>query len=170
MSPAAKTMNWVRNFVLKYTLCPFAFKPYEEGRVEAVSCQETDEEQAFYWALTQVQGFVDAQNEIATTLLVFPETLADFSDFLDFVHATEDALAETGADALVQLAHFHPDYVFAGVPPADPGNLTNRAPFPVVQLLRVDAMAAAIASYPDVENIPERNIARMREEFGSETE
>lgn len=158
-------MAWVRDFVLKYALCPFAFRPYEEGRVNAITCTATEEEGAFFWTLTQVQAFVEAQNEVATTLLVFPEALAEFSDFLDFVYAFEDALAETGADALVQLAHFHPYYTFAGVPPDDPGNLTNRAPYPVVQLLRVDAMAAAIASYPDVENIPERNIERMREVF-----
>ena len=40
-------MAWVRDFVLKYALCPFAFKPYEEGRVNAVSCPATDEEAAF---------------------------------------------------------------------------------------------------------------------------
>lgn len=160
-------MAWVRDFVLHYALCPFAFRPYEEGRVNALACQSQDAEEAFFWALTQVQGFVVEQNEIATTLLVFPETLTEFEDFLDFVYAFEEALAETGADSLVQLAHFHPNYVFAGVPPDDPGNRTNRAPYPVVQLLRVDAMAAAIAAYPDVENIPERNIARMREAFGA---
>lgn len=159
-------MEWVRDFVLKYSLCPFAFRPYEEGRVNAVSCPAANEEEAFFWALTQVQSFVDGAGGMATTLLVFPETLLDFELFLDFVYTFEETLKETGADALVQLAHFHPDYVFAGVPPDDPGNRTNRAPFPVVQLLRVDAMAAAIATYPGVENIPERNIARMRKEFG----
>ena len=158
-------MAWVRDFVLKYALCPFAFKPYEEGRVNAVSCPATDEEAAFFWALTQVQHFLDKQSVVATTLLVFPTTLREFETFLDFVYTFEETLAETGADSLVQLAHFHPNYVFAGVPPADPGNRTNRAPHPVVQLLRVDEVAAAIATYPDVENIPERNIARMREEF-----
>ncbi|MEM6769251.1 MAG: DUF1415 family protein [Bacteroidota bacterium] len=167
MTPATATMDWVRDFVLKHALCPFAFRPYEEGRVAAVSCPDVEEEEAFFWALTQVQGFADQQSEVATILLVFPEVLADFSTFLDFVYTFERALADTGADALVQLAHFHPNYVFAGVAAEDPGNRTNRAPYPVVQLLRVDAMAAAIAAYPDVEEIPVRNVEKMRKLFSA---
>jgi hypothetical protein len=135
--------------------------------VEVVELREADEAAAFYAALAQVQRLVEEQ-AVETTLLVFPgDLLADFGTFLDFVYTFEDALAETGADELVQLAHFHPDYRFADVPADDPGNLTNRAPFPVVQLLRVDSVAAAVAGYGDVEGIPERNVARMREVYGN---
>lgn len=162
MSPAAATMQWVQDFVIRHALCPFAARPFEQGRVAAVLVEETEEEAAFYAALTQVQKLVGEQSEVETTLLVFPELLADFDTFLDFVYTFEEALAESGADELVQLAHFHPDYRFEGVAADDPGNLTNRAPFPVLQLLRVDSVAAAVAAYPDVEGIPERNVARMR--------
>ncbi len=166
MSPAAATMEWVRDFVIKHALCPFAARPYAAGRVVAIEIRAKNEEAAFMEALAQVQNLVAEQSEVETSLLVFPDLLAEFAAFLDFVYAFEEALAEAGADEVIQLAHFHPDYRFAGVPADDPGNRTNRAPFPVLQLLRVDSVAAAIEHYPDVEKIPERNVALLRRMYG----
>lgn len=168
MTAAEATLQWVETFVIHHALCPFAAAPFRAGKVTAVEIDADDEEEAFYAALTQVQTLLDEQvDTLETTLLVFPtDLLTDFSTFLDFVYTFEDALAETGADELVQLAHFHPDYCFEGVPEDDPGNRTNRSPFPVVQLLRTASVAVAVAAYPDVEAIPERNVARMREVFG----
>ena len=165
MSPAEVTMNWVRDFVIKHSLCPFAALPFEQGRVVAIELEAADEEGAFYAALTQVQRLVEEQSEIETILLVFSKLLGEFETFLDFVYTFEEALAETGADELVQLAHFHPNYQFEGVAEDDPGNRTNRSPFPILQLLLVSSVAAAVAEYPDVEGIPERNVALMREIF-----
>jgi len=167
MSAVRETLEWVENFVIKHTLCPFAARPFAEGRVAVVELHGTDEAQAFYAALAQVQKLVEEQ-ETETTLIVFPGgLLAKFETFLDFVYTVEDALLETGADELVQLAHFHPDYRFADVPADDPGNRTNRSPHPVVQLLRVDSVAAAVAGYADMEDIPGRNVERMRALFGN---
>lgn len=160
-------MNWVRDFVIKHGLCPFAALPFEQGRVVAVTMEAADEAAAFYAALTQVQKLVEEQSKVETILLVFPELLGEFETFLDFVYTFEDALAETGADELVQLAHFHPNYRFEGVAADDPGNRTNRSPFPILQLLLVSSVATAVAGYPDVEGIPERNIARMQSLFGA---
>ena len=168
MTATETIMNWVRDFVIRYALCPFAAVPFQRGRVGAEEIMAADEEEAFYAALAQVQSLLEEHpDKLETTLLVFPtRLLADFSVFLGFVGALEDALAETGADELVQLAHFHPDYRFEGVAADDPGNRTNRSPFPVVQLLRTGSVAAAVAAYPAVDLIPEQNVARMREEFG----
>lgn len=169
MSPAEQTMAWVQDFVIKHALCPFAATPFREGRVVASPIVAEDEAAAFYAALAQVQGLLDVPpGQVETILLVFPgELLADFDTFLDFVYTFEETLAEAEADELVQLAHFHPDYCFADVAADDPGNRTNRAPFPVIQLLRTDSVATAVANYPDVEGIPERNVDRMRVLFGN---
>lgn len=167
MSPAATTLDWVENFVIRHALCPFAAQPFRNGAVTTATCTVAGAEESFFWALAQVQGFVTGDAEPETTLLVFPDQLPGFTTFLDVVYALEDALEETGADNLVQLAHFHPDYRFAGAEPTDPGNRTNRSPYPVIQLLRVDSVAAAVSSYPDVEAIPARNVQRMHELFGN---
>lgn len=168
MSATEQTLKWVEDFVIKHALCPFAAMPFRAGRVGAVEVKAQDEEEAFYAALAQVQALLEEEPAtLETTLIVFPGSLlASFETFLDFVFTFEDALSETGADELVQLAHFHPNYCFEGVVEDDPSNRTNRAPFPVVQLLRTGSVAAAVASYPDAEGIPERNIDRMQEVFG----
>jgi hypothetical protein len=101
-------------------------------------------------------------NKVMTTLIVYPNALTDFYDFLDFIEAMETEMSNVQADELVQLAHFHPDYQFGGVPSNDPANATNRSPFPVIQLLRVEEMSQAIDAYPDVDGIPDRNVALLR--------
>ena len=163
MSPAEATRAWVTDFVVRLGLCPFAARPLREGRVAYVTCPEEAPEAAFYWAGTQVQGFItDGRAATETSLLIFPRGLDDFDAFLDFVDEVEFFLDDSGAASFVQLAHFHPLYCFADVPEHDPGNATNRSPYPVVQLLRVDSVTAAVEGYPDVEGIPARNVALLR--------
>ncbi|OAV46269.1 DUF1415 family protein [Lewinella sp. 4G2] len=163
MSPADAVLRWVETFVLRHGLCPFAAVPWRKGLVSAEVLEAEDIETLFYSALSQVQSFVGKErSKVETTLLVVPHLLADFETFLDFVFTFEEALAETGAAELVQLAHFHPDYQFEGLEFEDQANLTNRSPWPVVQLLRVESVAEAVAGHPDVEGIPGRNVARMR--------
>ena len=59
------------------------------------------------------------------------------------------------------MASFHPQYQFAGTQPEDAENFSNRSPYPLLHILREDSLDRAIATYPDVDQIPERNIARM---------
>lgn len=156
-------MAWVEQFVIAHGLCPFAARPWKAGRVQAATIEAPDVEAAFYAALTQVQGFVErSDRDVETLLLVLPQHLESFYVFLDFLYTFEGTLEETGANAVVQLAHFHPEYQFANVPADDPGNRTNRSPHPVIQLLRVDSVAKAVAAYPDTDMIPERNIEKMK--------
>ena len=163
MSPADATLHWVEHFVIHHGLCPFAARPFRESRVVAVTQGSNDVETCFNWALTQVKKLVETEpGKVETSLLVFPSALSEFTDFLDFVDTFEGVLDDAGATELVQLAHFHPDYQFAGVDYDDPGNGTNRSPFPVIQLLRVGSVAAAVAGYPHVEKIPERNVELLR--------
>lgn len=158
------TRHWVETFVLKHNLCPFAAKPMLENTVLFTSCEEAvDEEALAQHFLAQIMHLIERPaTEVMTTLIVYPHALVDFYEFLDFIEAIEDMMSQVKADELVQLAHFHPHYIFGGVPPDDPANATNRSPFPVIQLLRVAEMAAAIEAYPHVERIPDRNVALLR--------
>lgn len=163
MSPTKATRHWIENFVIRHNLCPFAAGPMRLQRVRFAEAPSNDFdalirhylEEALY--LTEVPA-----TEVMTSLIIYPDALADFEDFLDFKVAVEDINEQAGLPAIIQLAHFHPQYRFAGVPADDPANATNRSPFPVLQLLRVDEMSKAIDAFPDVENIPDRNIALLR--------
>ena len=63
---------------------------------------------------------------------------------------------------VLQVASFHPHYQFAGTEPDDAENLTNRAPFPILHLLREDSVDRAVAAYPEPDAIIERNIETVR--------
>ena len=82
---------------------------------------------------------------------------------------TADALLEdAGLRGFIQLAHFHPDYRFAGEPENALSHYTNRSPLPTIHLLREAMITRALAAYPDPENIPVRNIATL-ESLGRNT-
>src|SRR5690606_38044548 len=88
----------------------------------------------------------------------------DYNDFLDQADAAVDAL---GLEGEIQVASFHPDYRFAGTDPDDPGNLTNRSPYPMLHLLREESVERAVEAFPDPDAIVDRNIATL-EKLGAE--
>ncbi len=84
-----------------------------------------------------------------TALLVFPhETFSSFENFLIMVSDIEDMIKEDGLDSKIQLATFHPSYMFTdSANDKDVTNYTNRSPWPTLQLLRVDDVTKAIESF-----------------------
>ena len=96
-----------------------------------------------------------------TTLLIAPNTLADFLDFNDFTARAERKLARAGFDGVFQLASFHPHFQFAGAESDDITNATNRAPYPTLHLLREDSVSRAVEAFPEAEAIFERNIETL---------
>jgi hypothetical protein len=96
-----------------------------------------------------------------TTLLIAPNTLADFLDFNDFTQRAERRLARAGYEGVFQLASFHPRFQFAGSEPADIANATNRAPYPTLHLLREESVDRAVEAFPEAEAIFERNIETL---------
>jgi len=99
---------------------------------------------------------------VETTLLIHPKTLRDFYDFNDFLQVADTLLIDLALEGVVQIASFHPEYQFEGTAPDDVQNYTNRSPNPMLHLIREDSLARAIAAYPDVAHIPERNVALMQ--------
>ena len=98
-----------------------------------------------------------SNDELATSLLVFPHQLPDF-DLLDFLSACEYALEEQGLAEYFQIAPFHPDFQFADDDTDDQTSVfTNKSPYPIFHLLRADEVEKVLKS-PDVaEQIVKRN-------------
>lgn len=156
--------HWVQQVVVGLDLCPFAGAVVRPGRVRYAISDADGADQAIRDVLGEASDLLASpSSEISTTLVAFPRGLAAFEAFLDVAAEVEGALEAAGADEDLQLATFHPDYRFEGVEPDDVGNYTNRAPYPVIHLLRVDEMAEAIARHPDPLSIPETNIARLED-------
>lgn len=161
--PLLQTRRWLERVVIGLGLCPFAAAPFNAGRIayRVSDAQSLDDIHQVF--LTQLYELLTStpQNQ-ETGLLILSRGLRGFDAYLDALAMLEQAVAEAGAEGLVQIASFHPDYRFDGVPADDPANYTNRSPYPMFHLIREDGLSAALEDYPDPGSIPARNIERLR--------
>jgi hypothetical protein len=159
-----QTKRWLDDFVIALNLCPFARLPYQQDRVryrvvghsaDNLSQQWLD----IFWEECQ---HLDGDDKTETTLLIFPDALASFDDYLAFVDVSEMLLERLGYVGRYQLASFHPAYCFADSDDNDPANYTNRSPWPMLHLLREQSISQAADSPVDLDVIPQRNINVLR--------
>lgn len=161
----AHTKAWIERLVIGENLCPFAAVPYRKERIRyRVLTSDLSAEKWANTLLSEGRLLLDPDQAIPldTTLLILPQGWSVFADYLDLVAMLEDIIHDAGWAGDIQLASFHPDYLFAGSEADDPANYTNRSPYPMLHLLREDRMEEAVDNYPHPERIPEINIARMR--------
>ncbi len=160
----AGVRRWLERAVIGLNLCPFAKSVYVKQQVRIVVSDASTERALLEQLGEELVLLRDTPAEqVDTTLLVHPQVLGDFLDYNDFL-GDADALVEAlELDGVLQVASFHPDYQFADSAPDDPANLTNRAPWPILHLLREDSIDRAVAAYPEPDAIIERNIATVRE-------
>ncbi|PMR69434.1 DUF1415 domain-containing protein [Halomonas heilongjiangensis] len=159
--PLVATRAWVETFVVAHDVCPFAGRELARGTIRYAEAAADDWEAALLTLIEECQR-LDETPGIETTLLVLSRGVEDFDDYLDLLAIAEALLAEQGYEGIYQLASFHPDYCFEDAEPDDPGNFTNRSPWPMLHLLREASLEQALAHYPDdPAQIPERNIAEM---------
>ncbi len=160
----AATRMWLEKAVIGLNLCPFAKAVYVKNQVRIV-VSEARHLDDFLEDLDRELDLLAAADpaEIDTTLLIHPTLLPDFLDFNDFMVIAESAVVEHGLEGVIQVASFHPAFQFADTEPDDIGNYTNRAPFPIVHLIREESLARAVEAFPDAEAIYGRNIETLRQ-------
>lgn len=164
MNPVeAALRQWLDEVVLGLGLCPFAAVPLRSGGVCIYVSDATDEGALLADLQRHLQRLeATPPMVLETTLVAVPGMLDDFLDFNDFLDRVDALLKRSGWEGEFQVASFHPRYRFAGTQPDDVENHTNRAPVPVLHILREASVEAALAGYPDPERIPQDNIARLR--------
>ncbi len=153
---------WLDEFVVGLNLCPFARPLLGASNLRIAICEDSALEalrRAFLRELDLLQG--STEREVATTLLAFPHALTDFEDYLAFLDQAQQLLEESGLEGLVQLASFHPQYRFEGESESAASNYSNRAPYPLVHLLRENMLSRALDDFADPEKIPDRNIETL---------
>jgi hypothetical protein len=161
----ADTRHWIEKAVIGLNLCPFARSVYVKNQVRIVVSHARHLD-AFLDELDRELDLLvnTPAEEIDTTLLVHPTLFPDFFVFNDFLNVVDDVVAEHELEGVIQVASFHPLFQFEGVEPDDISNATNRAPYPVLHLLREASVERAVATEGgDAEVIVERNIATLRE-------
>ena len=157
------TVTWLERAVIGLNLCPFAKAVHVRDQIRFAVCDATDTSGLLDALRAEIRLLLNTPEEqIATTLLIHPAVLNDFLDFNDFLGEADDVLAELDGVGILQIASFHPDYQFAGSAPDDVDNFTNRAPYPTLHLIREASIERVLASYPDPDDIYERNIATLR--------
>lgn len=156
------TRNWIEQLVIAFDLCPFASRVVTDYRIRfAVSHAPSIE--SLLADLLQELHWMKNDPQVETSLLIHPDVLADFADYNDFLDLADALLEDSGYEGIFQIASFHPQYQFAGTAPDDVENYTNRSPYPMLHILREDSLARAIDSYEGVDQIPDRNIATLKE-------
>lgn len=160
-----RTKRWLAEFVIGRHLCPFAARPFREDRIAYRSLTSRSPAAVADEVVVECRRLLAAGESgfPETTLLILPDLWQDFADYLDLVDVLNDLLDRAGWRGRIQLATFHPDYVFGDAPAEDPANYTNRSPYPMLHLIREDLLAKALQHYPHPERIPERNVALLRE-------
>jgi uncharacterized protein len=149
---------WFNSVVLGLKLCPFAEKPAREKRVRFYVSQASQGE-LLIADLTGELALLDKTSaaDIETTLIIVPFFLNNFFDYNQFLLWAKATLKRNGWQGVYQIASFHPHYCFAGAKADAVENLTNRAPYAILHIIREASLTAALSYIGNSEEIPERN-------------
>lgn len=164
----AATRRWLERAVIGLNLCPFAKSVYVKEQVRYVVSNATTPEALLEQLMDELQYLSDTPAEqVDTTLLIHPFVLNDFADYNEFLDVADAAVEDLQLDGELQVASFHPNYQFADTDVNDISNYTNRAPYPILHLLREDSIDRAVEAFPEASEIFEKNIDTM-EKLGHE--
>ena len=159
----AQSRRWLERAVIGLNLCPFAKAVHVKLQIRWVLSQATSAE-ALLEDLADELIRLNASDPAAhdTTLLIHPYVLQDFLDYNAFLDLADGLIEELALAGELQVASFHPQYQFADSAPEDVENLSNRAPFPTLHLLRESSVDLAVAAFPEAEHIYLKNIETLR--------
>ena len=155
---------WLDDFVIGLNLCPFAGPVIASDGLRIAVCESDQLQQVAETFISELDLIERSpESAIATTILALPNALLDFEDYLSFIDNAEALLEGSGSDSLIQLASFHPEYQFDGEAVDAVSHFTNRSPYPLIHLLRVEMMTKALETFSNPEAIPARNIATLEQ-------
>lgn len=156
------TQKWLERAVIGLNLCPFAKAVQVKQQIRYIVSPATSPEVLLETLMNELQLLSDTDPEtIDTTLLIHPFVLNDFLDYNEFLDIADAAVEDMQLDGELQVASFHPDYQFAETDQNDISNYTNRAPYPILHLLREDSIERAVEAFPEASDIFDKNIATM---------
>lgn len=159
----AETVRWLERAVIGLNLCPFAKSVHVKGQIRYVVSRHASTESLLEQLEVELKALAETDAEVVdTTVMICPHAPQDFTAFNDLLTLADLTLASLGLRGMLQIASFHPNYRFDGNEPDAIENYTNRAPYPILHLLREASIDRAVAAVPDAADIYERNEATMR--------
>ncbi len=154
--------QWLDEIVIGQNFCPFARFVRDNEQIRFVESASGAQEDVLLMLHNEIQ-LLEQDKSVATTLIILTEGFTDFDDYLDVLDMSNALIEQWGFTGQYQLASFHPDYAFEGEPANSPSHYTNRAPYPVLHLLREQDIEAVLTHYPNPERIYETNKRRSHE-------
>lgn len=148
--------NWLVETVIGLNLCPFAKKPYEEGKINIAVSKAQNFESAYDDFIKEIE-LISSNSITTTSLLAFDCLETNFLDFNDFIGSLENILAENDLSDDFQLVCFHQGFYFGGLELNDLANYVNRSPMPLVHILRRSDVTKASSSIDTGVNISFNN-------------
>jgi len=156
-----QTKNWVSDVVIDLNLCPFASVPFQNNSIE-YTVYAGDSLKQHLQQLAESLTKLDDKTDIETSLLIYSDAYHKFDDYLELLDYANQLLKTLNYSGTYQIASFHPGYLFADTADNDASNFSNRSPFPMLHLIREISLEKALANYPNSEQIPEKNIKKLR--------
>lgn len=157
-----QTKKWITDVVIGCNFCPFAAKEIKQNTVH-YEVEYSDNLNICLQSFLNECKRLDAQPAVETSILILPELVPGFEDYLDLLSSAEKLMKKNGYEGIYQVASFHPLYRFEGAPENDAANYTNRSVYPMLHLLREESIERALKKYTDPGKIPERNVLFARE-------
>lgn len=155
--------DWLTGFIIEHDICPFARRPWSRNLLKVVVVDSSEEEELTKVLLSELETLIRTpRKELETSIIVVPRQFESFDDFWSYCEWVQDLLQEGGVSGLLQVVGFHPHFRFAESEPDDSANFVNRSPYPLLHLLREESVTEAVAQYPDISAIPERNAVYLR--------
>jgi hypothetical protein len=159
----ADTRRWLERAVIGLNLCPFAKAEYVNRRIRFVVSPARSVDELLDELQHELLALEDADPlGIETTLLMHPHVLGEFLDYNDFLDDADALLQRLDLDGILQIASFHPQYLFAGEAPDDISHFSNRSPWPTLHLLRETSIERAVQAFPEASQIYERNMRTLQ--------
>ena len=157
------TIAWLERFVIGLNLCPFARAIHVKNHIRYVVSHARKSSVLLEDLRQELLSFAGCSaDQVDSVLLIHPHALNDFANYSGFLELCNLLIAELDLEGVVQIASFHPDYQFAENEAEDVTNYTNRSPYPMLHLLRESSVTRALESFPNSENIVNRNISLMK--------
>ena len=152
------TKQWLEEVIIGLNFCPFAKKEFINNTI-CYHDSKTEHVKSALHELIEQCRYLQAHEELETTLIVYTEGFRGFERYLDLVDYGNDLLVDSGFEGVFQLASMHPEYCFDGEDYDDASNFTNRSPYPMIHIIREASMARVLSVY----NEPETNIVLAKE-------
>ena len=158
-----RTVHWLERAVIGLNLCPFAKGVHAKGQIHYVVSDADNREGLLEVLRAELLALVAQDPSVRdTTLLIAPLAFPEFWDFNTFLPECDRLLKRDKLQGIVQIASFHPRFEFAGAARDDITNYSNRAPYPILHLLREDSVDRAVQAFADPDTIFEKNMQTLQ--------